>query len=254
MSIPDPVSTGLTVASTLQIAKQAHDFIAAVAGHPGESIGTMLGNIGRRRFANIESVGANANLILLNIGVKAGEVPLNVLQPMLEGASLQEDPTLQDTYAKLLANAADARQQKPVLPMFPGILKEFSSREVKFLDALYNLATKRASMHLLLHTVPQMPFATKDLMELFVELGFSHTRLLYGMTVEEQESPQLALDKTTFWLMLDIIRSTDVIRDVIYQPQTPGNQAQPDIVREYHISDLGAAFLKACQTPVGDAS
>jgi|HubBroStandDraft_6_1064221.scaffolds.fasta_scaffold814787_2 hypothetical protein len=136
MSVPDPVTTGIVVGTTLGLAKEAKDFIAAASGHKGESIGTILGDIVQRRRNNAETVIGRSHLILLNIGVKAGEVPLNVLQPMIEGASLQEDPTLQEIWANLLANAADPRKKNPVEPSFAGILRELSSREVIFLDAL----------------------------------------------------------------------------------------------------------------------
>lgn len=63
MSIPDAVTTGVALAGTLQIAKQAQEFIAAAAGHPGETIGTILGNITHRRRENLESVGNKAHLI-----------------------------------------------------------------------------------------------------------------------------------------------------------------------------------------------
>lgn len=41
MAIADPVTTGVVLAGTLQAAKQVQDFIAAVTGHPGETIGTI---------------------------------------------------------------------------------------------------------------------------------------------------------------------------------------------------------------------
>jgi|SRR5579863_7383478 len=120
MSIPDPITTGIVTAAALQAAKQGQEFIAAAAGHPGESLGTILGNLGRRRMQNAEAVGNKAHLTLLNIGVKAQEVPLNILQPLLESASLQEDPSLQAVWANLRANAADPRQTKQTRAGFHG--------------------------------------------------------------------------------------------------------------------------------------
>ena len=52
MATPDPgVTTGVVLAGTLQAAKQVQDFVAAVTGHPGETIGTILGNMFQRRTA-----------------------------------------------------------------------------------------------------------------------------------------------------------------------------------------------------------
>jgi hypothetical protein len=118
MNITDPVATGVALAGALQIAKQGQELIAAAFGHPGESIGTMLGNLGRRRIQNVEAVGNKAHLILLNIGVTPQEADLNVVQPLLEGASLQENPSMQEIWANLLANATDPRKQNPVAASF----------------------------------------------------------------------------------------------------------------------------------------
>ncbi len=117
MSVPDPVTTGVMLAGALQVAKQAQDFIAAVAGRKGESIGTILGDIADRRRRNAESVSSKAYLTLLNVGFVPAAVPLKILQPALEAASLEEDESMQDIWANLLANAADPREENRVLPV-----------------------------------------------------------------------------------------------------------------------------------------
>jgi len=137
MNIPDPVTTGVALAGALQIAKQGQVFIAAAFGHPGESIGTMLGNLGRRRVQNVEAIGNKAHLILLNIGVTPQEADLNVIQPLLEGASLQENPSMQEIWANLLANATDPRKLNPVTASFPRVLQDLGPREAKLLDGVY---------------------------------------------------------------------------------------------------------------------
>jgi hypothetical protein len=59
-----------------------------------------------------------------------------VLQPLVEAASLQEEPDLQNVWANLLANAADGRQMTPVEPSFVAMLRNLSSREVRFLESI----------------------------------------------------------------------------------------------------------------------
>jgi hypothetical protein len=79
---------------------------------------------------------SNAHLILLNIGEKPREIPLNILHPALEAASLQEDTDLQEVWANFLANAGDPRQVTRVEPSFVAMLRNLSSREVRFLESL----------------------------------------------------------------------------------------------------------------------
>src|SRR5437764_1273630 len=176
MIIPDPVTTGLVVAGALQIAKQAQDFIGAALGHPGESVATMLGNVAHRRLDNAEAVAGKANLILLNIGVTPKEVPLNIIQPMIEGASLQEDPELQKTWANLMANAADPRELKLVSVGFHSALKELTGREVKFLDTLYFEASRRC--HFETRDMDDVEFERDDLLRVYATAGLSRMKKL----------------------------------------------------------------------------
>ena len=95
MSLPDPVTIavtgGLVLGGANQVAKQAQDFLAAATGHPGESLGTILGNMTHRRIRNAEGMMSRAHFTLLNIGVTAKEIPLKIVHPLLEAASLEED-------------------------------------------------------------------------------------------------------------------------------------------------------------------
>jgi hypothetical protein len=122
-----------------QIAKQAQDFIAAASGHPGETAGTILGNIiTRRRLDNLTVVTTKAHLTLLNIGVIPGEIPLNILQPSLEAASLAEDAEMQERWANLLANAANPQKYTEVHPAFARILGELAPEDALFLGRFYD--------------------------------------------------------------------------------------------------------------------
>jgi hypothetical protein len=194
MSIPDPVTTGVVLAGALQIAKQGQEFIAAAHGHPGESIGTILGNAAQRRVHNAEAVANKAHLILLNIGETPQEVPLNVIQPLLEAASLQEDSSLQDTWANLLANSADPRQINPVSPTFAGILKELTARDVRFIDAVYNEALKMRGTYQL----NEVRLSIDDLLNTYATAGLSRRENLTMVTVQEAKD-----DITTFTADLD---------------------------------------------------
>ena len=235
MSIPDPVTTGIVTAAALQAAKQGQEFIAAAAGHPGESLGTILGNLGRRRMHNAEAVGNKAHLTLLNIGVRAQEVPLNILQPLLESASLQEDPSLQAIWANLLANAADPRQQNKLEPVFTDILRGLSSRDVRFLDELMTG----------LGNVETLELSEVDLANLYIKAGIARyvdfpniglsTRLLTADNILGSENC------SDFYRMMDIF---ELYRILLKLPRVRENHIQ-----EYVFTQLGRDFLRACRKP-----
>lgn len=61
-------------------------------------------------------------------------VPPKILFPLLEGASFEEDETLHDMWAALLANSAVPEKAEKVRPGFIAILKEMSSDEAELLQ------------------------------------------------------------------------------------------------------------------------
>ena len=247
MSAPDPVTTGIVTAAALQAAKQGQDFIAAAAGRPGESIGTILGSWLQRRIKNAETIGNKAHLVLLDLGLKQKELPFNVVQPLLESATLQEDPNLQNVWANLLANASDPRQEGLINAVFPYILRDLGHREVKFLDSLYDECLQRLSQIITFRRVSQIMYHQQDLMALFVQLGFA-TSAIHIPTFENQQHPDYAGDQTAFFLLLDLVKRPDVIRETTL----PANAIAPGFKpgeRIYHFTELGAEFVLACRPP-----
>lgn len=66
-----------------------------------------------------------------NISVKV--VPLKILAPLLENASLEEDDQLQSMWARLLVNYVDSKQNL-LSSVFPFILSQLSNREAGVLN------------------------------------------------------------------------------------------------------------------------
>jgi hypothetical protein len=239
MNIPDPVTT---VVAVNQVAKQAQDFVAAIAGHPGETIGTIVGNLAQRRSKNAEIVTEKAHFTLLNIGFPAAPIALNVLQSLLEGASLQEDPHLQDIWANLIANAADPREQNRVLPSFPLILKELTSRDAKFLDRFYDRYHGKES-------VGQDILGFWNSFELLAELYPSEgigLRPLDEMTSEEQAAPG------HLYVTLDVLERNRLIEKTYMSSnytESPPQDVLAPVLHSYQITSLGQLFIMACRAP-----
>jgi len=129
-------ASGLTVG---RVAKSVEEVVAAYLGHKGDSIPTMIGDALRRKKENAEKVVNKAYLTLLDIGVTMkdmNDIPLNVTEPIVEGASRTDSEELRDRWAYLLANAGDPRNRVAVEPIFTLMLADLTSREVVFLDSL----------------------------------------------------------------------------------------------------------------------
>lgn len=88
-----------------------------------------------RRFAKTL---AKTQHMLDAAGVDPKAVPMGVLWPLLEGASLEEDEDLADRWAALIANTANtAINAEDELPRYAGLLRELSPRDARLLDAIY---------------------------------------------------------------------------------------------------------------------
>lgn len=66
-------------------------------------------------------------------------VPLKLAIPLIQGASLEEDDQLQDRWAALLVNSANAEFQTEIRRSFVAILEQLTALDVRLLDILYAL-------------------------------------------------------------------------------------------------------------------
>ena len=113
------------------------DLLEKLAGPAAEEIGLTLKDHVRvfrlkRQIRLFERVRA----MLAESGVSAKRVPLKLLEPIIEAASVEEDDTLQDKWAALLTNCAI--NSYSVHPSFIEILRELSVVDVVFLDVIYD--------------------------------------------------------------------------------------------------------------------
>jgi hypothetical protein len=235
MDHPESVITG--AAALAVIAKQGQDFIGAATGHPGESMGTIFGGWMRRRKENAERVASGAHLTLLNIGLKADEVPLRVLMPALEHASVEEDMSMQDRWSNLLANAADPRHEIEITQTHNTILAELTPVQAKMLDAIYRNAAGRCHGTI---SIEDIAYSIYDLQHIYHE---AIVVPVHGPSAPETITIQsrASIDVLKRTGLLD----TRTIENAIYK----GNSFSARQMLVYTMSALGLAFYRACQPP-----
>jgi hypothetical protein len=78
-----------------------------------------------------------ANQFLKERGVEAKPIHLKVLLPLLDAASLEEEPELEEMWAKLLASASENNTEKSFYFVATEILKNISSKEAVVLEWMY---------------------------------------------------------------------------------------------------------------------
>jgi hypothetical protein len=127
-----PTTTEIIVAGmqgvTAGLTDPAVRFLARLFGPATNEAGGWLGEIiaeKRRRWR--DRVATRAGEIVEASGLQAHEVPLQILMPILDGASNEERPEMQERWAYLLANAATGAS--PVHTAFPEILRQLEPIE-----------------------------------------------------------------------------------------------------------------------------
>jgi hypothetical protein len=195
--------------------KEADSFLKATLGEPLKAVGGLLADqVNVRRHANLIKAVVNAKRQLSNAGVSPKEVPLTIIHPAIEAASLEEDPDMQSVWANLLANAADSRQGSPVLPSFPGILKDWISRDAKFLAVLYSSATEKVKRpNARSNNASYVQFSRNDLLGVYADAGLSRepklTLLSEQYRADQKET--LRRDYEEFELTLNVALRQNIL-------------------------------------------
>ena len=133
----DPVSTELAKEGISGAVEAAKEFLSKLVGPATEEIGLLLQDqVKLYRFKNQLRILAKAEAMLLKAGRTPNAVPFRTLLPILEAAASEDDESLSNKWAALLANSAAKAEAYASHPSFPRILSEIAPIEARFLDSL----------------------------------------------------------------------------------------------------------------------
>lgn len=82
---------------------------------------------------------ANAKLAQLGLPHPTQAIPLKLAIPLIQEGSMEEDDYLQERWANLLVNAANASSGIEVRTTYIGMLRDMTSLDVQILSAIYSL-------------------------------------------------------------------------------------------------------------------
>ena len=133
----DPVSTELAKEGISAAVEAAKEFLSKLVGPAAEEIGLLLQDqVKLYRFKNQLRILAKAEAMLLKAGRTPNAVPFRTLLPILEAAASEDDESLSNKWAALLANSAAKSEGYASHPSFPRILSEIAPIEAQFFDSL----------------------------------------------------------------------------------------------------------------------
>ncbi|WP_129022343.1 Abi-alpha family protein [Edaphocola flava] len=112
----------------------AKDFFKVLMKTPAEELAGMIGDKlrERRAFLQIKSLNRLKEKCAKKV-IDPKEINMKVLYPYLESISLEEDETLQEAWANLMANYVDPNKNLHI-GVYPSVLKELSTIELTILQ------------------------------------------------------------------------------------------------------------------------
>lgn len=122
--------------------REAGGFIARyVAGPLEEGVGILSDRLKYVRWERQMRLMQRADEFLREVGLEAPSraVPLKIAIPLLQAATIEDDDSLQDLFAALLVNAANATSGVEVHRSFIEILSQITPLEARILNVIYLL-------------------------------------------------------------------------------------------------------------------
>lgn len=166
-------------------------------------------------------------------GINPQSVKLSFLFDVVDRATLEEDDTLQDRWANLVANAADPGYEGLISCAFPDILRQLSKEEAVFLEFVYG--------------DPQWRGQKVDGNDMFPPL---RQTAVYGVG----SGKTLAAVRASFQTDIDEVRRHNLKRlglielnDVPVVAYSDGDMLKPE--KKWILTPLGIEFIKACRRP-----
>jgi hypothetical protein len=159
----------------------------------------------------------NAEKMALDAGFTPKAVPIKLLFPLLEGASLEEDENLHSMWAALLANASEPHNSTKVEASFIAILKQISPEEAKLLNWFRDFGEPKFDT-----------LTTSIVLEYMKFTGVTST-----------EANAIVVQRR-----FDALESYQLLRRVYFQIAS----VEP-LPSSPTMTDRGRAFLEACQPP-----
>lgn len=209
--------------------KPIHDIIVKLAGPAAEEIGlTWRDQVRVWRLSRALRLAKRVEALLASSSMPTTGVPLKVLLPSFEYASLEDNNYLQDHWASLLAHSAAAGQYADATPMFVEMLKQLSTMDVKFLDKLYEHADGPESDLGSLSSLQDVFFEAVNMEHGINDINAYTFRISYYNVIR-----------------LGVLRAVRRTMERDFLPSMR-DDLEETMENRYHFTDLGYAFVGTC--------
>jgi hypothetical protein len=227
---PELLKGGAALAGALKFT----DVIKAMLGPATAEIGERFrDDVRLYRYGRQLECLKKAEKMAKDAGFTPKAVPIKLLFPLLEGASLEEDETLHTMWAALLANACSPDESEGVRPGFTAILKNMAHDEARLLMWIHEHEQEWPHRSALQWSNAQ------------TELGFTTTK-----------EPEMAIRiDPRMATCLDGLEAQQLIRRRYWLPDSgsfldeESKYGRKQVAFTLEMTERGVAFLDACSPP-----
>lgn len=142
--------TAKAAGKAIELVSEIGGLIAKYTGASiAEAIGIFEDKLKYMRWERQVRLMQRAEEFLLELGLSSPtrNVPMKFAIPLFQAGSLEEDDSLQDIWAALLANAANASFNGEVRTSYISILQELTALDSQILDVIYSVPYDQAKQH-----------------------------------------------------------------------------------------------------------
>lgn len=210
-----------TGGKAIDAAREAGGFIAKyISGSLEEAIGIFEDKLKYLRWERQQRLFKRADEFLKRSGISGPSrpVPLKLAIPILQGATLEEDDLLQDRWAALLVNAANASFDGEIRRSYMSILEQLTPLDARILDVIYAAPLDEKYDGLVTAHLPDRTY------------------------LPEAEADESALPSESVVISLSNLSRLGCLR-------LPGTWGGGESFRRVHTTIAGRSFMRACQVP-----
>jgi len=230
--MPDSSSAIAITKGVDTLSKAGGELLVRIFGGVADEIGEYLQETVHLRLkARRAKVLERAAEAIAHAGLEAHEVPLRTLLPIMQGAAIEDDETLVERWAALLANSAT--EPTDVRPIYAATLSVLSPTDAKVLDRAYGIAAQQVARD----SYEARYVRENLLMESFElplkELQISLNTLISCGLIDRVTSDSMQLEEYTGIQMAEFVFSHKYGR-------------RPDV---FTLTSLGQSLVEACRMP-----
>jgi len=232
--LSDDLKSLIDVATVSEIdLERTERFLGKLLGSAVAETGELITDkIRFRRFKNQVKILQRAENLLREAGRDPGRVNLKTLVPLVEQASLEETPQIQEMWAMLLARSSQSSARAGLHTICIEILGSISAKEAEILSYILDDYQKRHP-----ELIEKLRKYDKKRTDIHAESLYYRPSDLYKKVGVDSEDGDFLLDNL---LRLSVLRYE-------VPPVEDGDTTFPDYV---HLTELGLAVLKECILPI----